>query len=91
MDLLGFPEEGQHSYSLVENGTIAMDGELPVNPSGGVICTNPIGATGLIRAAEAASQILERAGDHQVDGARLAMSTGFGGSNWNEVLIFANA
>ncbi len=43
-----------------------MDGAFPVNPSGGVIATNPIGATPTIRVAEAALQIRGDAGGHQV-------------------------
>jgi acetyl-CoA C-acetyltransferase len=74
---------------LVEDGVTAMEGDLPVNPSGGVISTNPIGATALIRLAEAAMQIHGVAGDRQVDGVNTALSTGFGGSYWNEVFILS--
>lgn len=74
---------------LVEDGVTAFEGELPVNASGGVVSTNPIGATALIRVAEAAMQIHGRAGDHQVDGVNTALATGFGGSYWNEVFILS--
>ena len=43
---------------------------LPVNASGGVLSSNPIGASGMIRFAESAIQVMGRAGDHQVKGAR---------------------
>lgn len=89
MELLGFCGAGD-GIRLVENGTVSMSGKLPVNPSGGVLCTNPIGATGLIRTAEASSQVRGMAGEHQVDGAKRAIATGFGGSNWNEILIFSD-
>ncbi len=72
---------------LVQSGATAMEGDLPVNPSGGVICTNPIGATGLIRAAEAATQIRGQGGDRQVPDVKTALATGFGGSYWNEIMI----
>jgi acetyl-CoA C-acetyltransferase len=80
------PGEGRR---LVEEGVTAMEGELPLNPSGGVVSTNPIGATALIRLAEAAMQIHGVAGEHQVDGVRTALSTGFGGSYWNEVFVLS--
>jgi acetyl-CoA C-acetyltransferase len=64
---------------LVETGATAMDGDIPVVPSGGCMTANPIGATGLVRFGEAAIQVMGRAGDHQVDGARLALATACGG------------
>ncbi|MDX1388108.1 MAG: thiolase family protein [Acidobacteriota bacterium] len=73
--------------ALWASGATRMDGDLPVNPSGGVLCTNPIGATGLIRVAEASMQVRGTAGDRQVEGVRNALTTGFGGSFWNEVMI----
>jgi acetyl-CoA C-acetyltransferase len=64
---------------LVETGATAMDGDIPVVPSGGCMTANPIGATGLVRFGEAALQVMGRAGDHQVDGARTALATACGG------------
>jgi acetyl-CoA C-acetyltransferase len=55
-------------------------GRLPVNPSGGVLSTNPIGASGMLRMAEAALQVRGLAGDRQVDGARLALGHAVGGT-----------
>ena len=55
-----------------------MEGELPVCPYGGVLCTNPIGATGLIRVAEAALQVMGKAGDRQVPNARKALAHAWG-------------
>jgi acetyl-CoA C-acetyltransferase len=75
---------------MIDSGAITMDGDIPVNPSGGVISTNPIGATALIRVAEAALQIQGQAGARQVAGARTALATGFGGSYWNEVFILSD-
>jgi acetyl-CoA C-acetyltransferase len=59
----------------------ALTGRLPINPSGGVLCTNPIGASGLLRFAEAALQVRGMAGEHQVDGAKLAMGHAYGGGS----------
>ncbi|MCM3921141.1 thiolase domain-containing protein [Frankia sp. AiPs1] len=75
---LGLAPPGR-GIDLVETGATAMDGDIPVVPSGGCMTTNPIGATGLIRFGEAAAQVMGRAGDHQVDGARLALATACGG------------
>lgn len=58
-----------------------LDGDLPVNPSGGVLSTNPIGASGMIRFAEAALQVRGRAGEHQVEGARRALGHAYGGGS----------
>jgi acetyl-CoA C-acetyltransferase len=83
---LGFCGPGEGG-SLVESGATEITGDIPINPSGGVLCTNPIGATGLIRVAEAAIQVRGEGDAHQVPDVRTAMATGFGGSFWNEILI----
>lgn len=75
LGLLG-PGEG---WRFVDDGGTAIGGRLPVNPSGGLLGANPIGAGGLIRFAEAAMQVRGQAGDHQVDGARLALGHAAGG------------
>jgi acetyl-CoA C-acetyltransferase len=77
-EALGFCSEGQ-GVRLVEEGVTWLEGDLPVNPSGGVLCTNPIGATGLVRMAEAALQVMGRAGEHQVNGVKTALCHGLGG------------
>ena len=90
IDALGVCDEGE-AVKLVSDGVTEMDGELPINPSGGVISTNCIGATGLIRVAEAAMQISGKAGEHQIDGAELALATGFGGCQWSDVLLIGSS
>lgn len=72
---------------LLWDGVTDMGGELPINPSGGVLSTNCIGATGLIRVAEAALQIRNRAGERQVPDVHRALATGFGGCYWSDVLL----
>lgn len=47
--------------------------------SGGVLSSNPIGASGMIRFAEAAQQVRGLCDNHQVDGARRAMGHAYGG------------
>jgi len=79
LENLGFAPEGE-GWKLTESGVTQMDGDLPVNCSGGVLSTNPIGASGMIRFGEAAMQVRGTAGDHQIDGARLAVGHAYGGA-----------
>ncbi len=78
LENLGFCAEGA-GWKLTESGATALDGDIPWNPSGGVLSANPIGASGLIRFAEAALQVRGMAGEHQVDGARRALGHAYGG------------
>ena len=65
---------------MVESGATHIDGgDLPVNCSGGVLSSNPIGASGMIRFAEAALQVRGMAGDHQVKDAQKAVGHAYGG------------
>lgn len=76
---------------LVESGRTAMDGEFPVNPSGGVLSANPIGASAMIRQIEAAAQVMGRAGDHQLPGVRKALAHSWGGAiQFSTVTVFAD-
>jgi acetyl-CoA C-acetyltransferase len=74
------PGEG---FKLVEKGTTLIDGPIPVNPSGGVLSTNCIGASAMLRVWEAALQIRGEAGEHQVPKeVKRALTTAYGGTNW---------
>ncbi len=86
MDSMWFCEKGG-APELIRKGILEMDGQLPVNPSGGVIATNPIGATGLLRIGEAAWQIMGKSGDRQISDVQKALVTGFGGCSWSDVMI----
>ncbi len=68
-------------WRAVDAGHTALNGRLPVNASGGVLSSNPIGASGMLRFAEAALQVRGAAGAHQVDGARLALGHAYGGGS----------
>lgn len=89
---LGFCNEGKGGH-MIDSGMTEMDGELPVNPSGGVLATNPYPARGLYRIAEAALQVKGEAGEHQVGRkvkTALAHSThGFGGQCHSVVILSA--
>jgi acetyl-CoA C-acetyltransferase len=80
LENLGFAEPG-HGWRLTEAGETEITGSLPVNPSGGVLSSNPIGASGLLRFAESAMQVMGRAGEHQVPGARTALGHAYGGGS----------
>lgn len=79
-EAMGLAARG-HGWTLVEEEATAIDGDIPVCPSGGVQGANPIGATGLVRFVEAALQVGGRAGDHQVPAASRALATAAGGIN----------
>ena len=80
LENLGFAELNQ-GWKLTLEGATALGGDLPINSSGGVLSTNPIGASGMIRFAEAALQVRGQAGAHQIDGARTAVGHAYGGAS----------
>ncbi len=88
MEALGFCKPGG-GPDLIRSGATRMGGKLPVNPSGGVIATNCIGATGLIRIGEAALQVMGKAELRQVPDVQTALATGFGGCLWSDVTILS--
>ena len=67
-------------WKMVDDGETEIEGAFPVNPSGGVLSSNPIGASGMLRMAEAANQVRGQAGEHQVDGARVSLGQAYGGN-----------
>ncbi len=86
IEAMGIIERGKGA-EYIWSGATDMGGEIPINPSGGVIACNPIGATGLIRAAEAALQVMGKADQRQVPDVNLAVSTGFGGCFWTDIIL----
>ena len=71
----------ENGWRAVDTGQTEIGGKLPINASGGVLSSNPIGASGMLRFAEAALQVRGMAGDHQVEGARNAMGHAYGGGS----------
>ena len=65
----------------VNEGRFSIGGDIPVNPSGGVLCTNAIAVTAMVRVAEIALQVSGRAGGHQVQCAKLGIASGNGGDH----------
>jgi acetyl-CoA C-acetyltransferase len=67
--------------NAIKDGVTAMNGRLPVNPSGGLKAKgHPIGATGVSMHALAAMQLTGTAGDFQVPNAQLAGLFNMGGA-----------
>jgi acetyl-CoA C-acetyltransferase len=65
---LGFCKKGE-AGRLTEEGFTALDGDLPVNTSGGLkACGHPVGATGIKQVCEIVQQLRGEAGARQVDG-----------------------
>lgn len=80
--------EGDEHMQLVEDKEIMIDGKMPINPSGGVIAANPIGATAMVRVAEAAKQVRGDAGPHQIPRTvNHAMASSFGGTMWTVLFL----
>jgi acetyl-CoA C-acetyltransferase len=73
-------DEGE-GWKMVDSGATEIGGDFPVNMSGGVLSSNPIGASGMVRFLEAANQVRGTAGDYQVDGARVALGHAYGGAS----------
>ena len=76
----GISPPGQ-AWKAIEEGVVAFDGTLPVNPSGGLIgLGHPVGATGVRMVLDAAKQCTGTAGDYQVPGAKTVATFNVGGS-----------
>jgi len=79
-EAMGLAPEGQGAR-VIADGITAKDGELPINPSGGLKAKgHPIGATGVSMHALAAMQLTGTAGDMQVKDARLGGVFNMGGT-----------
>ena len=76
---IGLAEPGG-GPELLASGRTRLDGELPVNTSGGLLSKgHPIGATGIAQVCEASWQLRGEAGERQVEGARVALTQNGGG------------
>lgn len=78
-EALGIVGPGEGGRAAAD-GTTALGGALPVNPSGGLLSRgHPLGATGLAQIAEIVWQLRGHANGRQVDGARLGLVETMGG------------
>jgi acetyl-CoA C-acetyltransferase len=70
-EALGLADKGKGTCLNSE-----INGDIPINPSGGAISGNPPCGTGLIRVVEAAKQLRGEAKGYQVNDAKKAIATG---------------
>lgn len=84
MEDLGFSKRGE-AWQDVLNGVFDLEGELPVNPDGGLKSFgHPIGASGLRMLYECWLQLRGEAGKRQIqNGKKLAMTHNLGGAPGN--------
>jgi acetyl-CoA acetyltransferase len=73
---------------LLRSGTTTLGGALPVNPSGGLLSKGePLGASGLGQVHEVVQQLRGRAGDRQVEGARVGLTHVMGAGHNASVVV----
>ncbi len=76
---LGFVEKGKGGRA-VEEGLTAMNGPIPINPSGGLLSKgHPVGATGLAQIYDIVQQLRGEA-MNQVGGAEIGLAHNLGGT-----------
>ena len=77
-EAFGFAERGE-GWRAIENGVTTIDGELPVNPSGGLKSKgHPLGASGVAQVYEIYRQLLGDAGTRQVE-SKVGLTCNIGG------------
>jgi len=75
---LGFFEKGQ-GVQGVRDGQTKRDGEIPINPSGGLKSKgHPIGATGVGQVVEVFDQLTGKAGERTIADAKIGLTQNFG-------------
>ena len=75
---LGFCAKGEGG-ALIDEGVVELDGEKPVNPSGGLLAKgHPIGASGVAQLAEIYEQLRGEAGAVQVEGPEIGLQHNIG-------------
>lgn len=75
---LGFCDKGEGG-KLIDSGKTQMGGELPINPSGGMLSGLPVCVAGMQRVVECVLQLRGEAGARQVQGAKKALAHGIDG------------
>jgi acetyl-CoA C-acetyltransferase len=80
IEAAGLAGQGQ-SMAMLREGRFYLGSATAVNPSGGILCSNAIAVSAMVRVAEAALQVWGRAGEHQQRGARVAVASGNGGDH----------
>ncbi|MFH1756111.1 MAG: thiolase domain-containing protein [Candidatus Latescibacterota bacterium] len=79
-EALGFFENGQGGPA-VESGKTRLDGQIPINPSGGLKAKgHPVGATGVAQIHELVTQLRQAGGGRQIKNAKRGLAQNMGGS-----------
>ena len=85
IDHFGITPPGQ-SFRAIEDGSIALGGRIPINPSGGLIGVgHPVGASGVRMVLDAARQVRGVSGGTQIEGAKRIGTLNIGGSTTTTV------
>lgn len=79
--------ERNEAYKLVEEQATWLDGDIPVNPSGGVTSTNAIGASAMQRIAEVAIQIRGEGCERQVPNVKQGLAVTAGGDMYSGAVL----
>jgi len=86
IEALGLVGRGE-GKSAAESGLTALDGKIPVNPSGGLKSKgHPVGATGVAQIVELTEQLRGDSSDRQVKNAKRALAQNMGGSGGSSVV-----
>ncbi len=86
MEALGIVEKGK-SGEAVEKGRTSIEGDIPINPSGGLKSKgHPVGATGIAQVVEVIKQLRGKAKERQVKDARIGLTQNMGGSGASTVV-----
>jgi acetyl-CoA C-acetyltransferase len=82
---VGFFPKGEGGKAA-EEGKTAIDGKMPINPSGGLKARgHPVGATGVAQIVELTWQLRGEAGERQVKNSKNGLAINFGGFGDNVV------
>ena len=83
---LGFAPVGKGA-ELIKSGKVNLDGQLPINPSGGLKAKgHPISPTGLAQIVEITNQLRGRCGARQVKNAKIGLTHNIGGNGGSVVV-----
>ncbi|MFC2093955.1 thiolase domain-containing protein [Bacteroidota bacterium] len=83
---IGFFEKGEGGKA-VDKGRTEIDGDFPINPSGGLKSKgHPVGATGVAQVIEIVKQLRGEADKRQVKNAKIGLTQNMGGSGGSSII-----
>ena len=83
---IGIAKKGEGGKAI-EEGITNIDGQFPVNPSGGLKARgHPVGATGVAQIVELVLQLRGDAEGRQIDGAEKGMAVNIGGTGATSIV-----